>query len=133
LAIALWQSGAYEEQLLAAKILAHVARHDPARTLALIHEFSATISDWAVCDTLGMQSVKTIAPRHQPELLDCASRLAKSPMMWQRRLAIVLLTHLAKDPSQGEAILKILNPLRQEREHYIKKALIWIDRDLAIA
>src|SRR3954452_9725882 len=56
LAVALWRSGAFEEQLLAAKILGFAARRNPERTIALVCELSSDIADWAVCDTLGMQS-----------------------------------------------------------------------------
>src|SRR4051794_33373470 len=53
LAVALWKSGAFDEQLLGAKILGYAARHDPDRTIALLHELSLSVTDWAVCDTLG--------------------------------------------------------------------------------
>ena len=42
----------------------------------------------------------------------------------------LLLTHLAKEPSKTAEILSILKPLRLEKEHYIKKAIAWIDKDL---
>lgn len=133
LAVELWQSGAFEEQLLAAKILGLVARQDPERTIVLVQEFSITVTDWAVCDTLGMQSVKHIAARSEGKLIEAARQLVKSPTIWQRRLGIVLLTHFAKQRSKREELLKTLKPLRLEKEHYIKKAIAWIDRDLARA
>jgi 3-methyladenine DNA glycosylase AlkD len=130
LAVALWRSGAFEEQLLAAKILGFAARHDPERAIALLCELSSDVMDWAVCDTLGMQSVKSIAAKSGDRIVEAARQLAKSPLMWQRRLSIVLLTHLAKEPSKTAEILSILKPLRLEKEHYIKKAIAWIDKDL---
>jgi 3-methyladenine DNA glycosylase AlkD len=130
LAVALWRSGAFEEQLLAAKILGFAARHDPERAISLVCELSSDIADWAVCDTLGMQSVKGIAAKSEDKLVEAARQLAKSSLMWQRRLSIVLLTHVAKEPSKRAEILGILRPLRLEKEHYVKKAIAWIDKDL---
>ena len=127
---ALWKSGAFEECLLAAKILGAAARKHPEQTIALLEEFSSSIKDWAVCDTLGMQSVKPIAKKHQDAVLNSAKRLVAMPAMWQRRLGIVLLTHYAKEPARRAEVQQIVRPLRPEKEHYIKKALAWLDRDL---
>ena len=131
LAIKLWRSGAFEEQLLAAKILGLAARDNPDRAVALVLEFSSGVTDWAVCDTLGMQSVKSIAAKNEDKVIEAARKLLKSSRMWQRRVGIVLLTHYTKVTSKQEAIRAMLYPLRIEQEHYIKKAIAWIDRDLA--
>lgn len=129
---ALWESGAFEERLLAAKLLGAVARTDGDQTLALVEEFASGVADWAVCDTIGMQSVKAIATKYEGQIFEVAKRLARSPAMWPRRLAIVLLTHYAKQPARRGAIQEIVRPLRGEKEHYIKKALAWLDRDLGV-
>src|SRR5436190_16133304 len=60
LVTALWDSDYIEEKLLAAKLLGKMARKDPERTLKLIRKFSKNITDWAVCDTLAMQSPRSI-------------------------------------------------------------------------
>jgi len=54
LAKELWNSGAFEEKLLAAKLLNVICKKDPLLSLKLVKGFSKDISDWAVCDTLGM-------------------------------------------------------------------------------
>ena len=128
---ALWRSGAFEERLLAAKLLGSVARKDPEQTLALVEEFSREIEDWAVCDTLGMQSVKAIAAKQRDRILEMSGRLVAARAMWQRRLGVVLLTHYAKDAGLRDELLTIVRPLRADREHYIQKALAWLDRDTA--
>ncbi len=131
LAIKLWRSGFHEEQLLAAKILGLAARENPERTIALLMEFSTNITDWAVCDTLATQSIKSIAAKQETKIFEAAQELLESSEMWQRRLGIVLLTHYANVPAKQQTILAMLSPLRTETEHYIKKALAWIDRDIA--
>ena len=99
--------------------------------MALLIEFSTDVTDWAVCDTLAVQSVKSIAAKHEDKVIAVAGELLKSSGMWQRRLGIVLLTRYAKVTSKHEALLAMLSPLRSEKEHYIKKAIAWFDRDLA--
>ena len=128
---ALWQSGMFEERLLAAKLLAAIAAKDPAQTLALIEQFSFEVSDWAVCDTIGMQAVKAIRTKQEAAIIQLAKRLVRAKGMWQRRLGIVILTHYAKQPARRAVVRKIVQPLRAEKEHYIRKALAWLDRDLA--
>src|SRR5215510_12797371 len=48
----LWDSGAFEEKLLAAKLLNVICKKDPQLSLRLVATFSKNISDWAVCDSL---------------------------------------------------------------------------------
>src|SRR6185295_18928947 len=97
LAEALWKSGAFEEKLLAAKLLGSSCKKDPDRALTLAKKFAAEINDWAVCDTLGMQGVKGIALEKQIELFAWSNKLVKSKNLWERRLGLVLLAHFVKD------------------------------------
>src|SRR5262245_44992178 len=61
----LWKSGAFEEKLLAAKLLNVICKKDPIVSLKLVSGFSKDISDWAVCDAIGMQSLKPVAKKIQ--------------------------------------------------------------------
>jgi len=112
-------------------VLGSVARTDPIQTLALVEEFSGEVADWAVCDTLGTQSVKAITGKQQERILGMSRRLIAANSMWQRRLGVVLLTHYAKDIGMRDELVAIVRPLRADKEHYIQKALAWLDRDLA--
>ena len=78
LAKELWSSGAFEEKLLSAKMLNLICRKDPMLSLKLVAEFSRDISDWAVCDTVGMQSLKPVAKKIQKEIFDLSAKLIKS-------------------------------------------------------
>jgi 3-methyladenine DNA glycosylase AlkD len=127
---ALWKSGAFEERLLAAKILGRICKQDPKLALKLTKRFASEITDWAVCDTLGMQGVKGIASQETATIFGLSKSLIKSNNFWERRLAIVLLTHFAKDRSLRQAIEAIVNQVRQDKEHYVTKAVQWIERDL---
>jgi 3-methyladenine DNA glycosylase AlkD len=128
---ALWRSGAFEERLLAAKLLGALARQDPARALAFINAASKDLSDWAVCDTLGTQGVRPIAPTQHRSIVAMAERLSRSRRLWGRRLAIVLLLNFASVSKERATIRRILAPLRSDKEPYIRKALAWIDKALS--
>ena len=126
---ALWKSGAFEEKLLAAKLLGSSCKKDPDRALTLAKKFAAEITDWAVCDTLGMQGVKGIASEKQIELFAWSNKLVKSRNLWERRLGLVLLTHFVKDRNSRTQIEKTLARLSGDKEHYVKKAVEWLQRD----
>jgi len=126
----LWNSGAFEEKLLAVKILGRICKSDPDETLALLAQFSKEIMDWAVCDTLATQGIRGICKIKQEEIFDLAKKFLKSNDFWQRRLGIVLLTNYAKDPSLRSQIEGLIEPLADDKETYINKAIVWIRKDL---
>ena len=130
LAEALWKAGAFEERLLAAKLLGSSCKKDPDRALKLAKRFGAQISDWAVCDTLGMQGLRGIAVKKRRELFAFSNRLVKSKSSWERRLALVLLTNFVKEKDSRAHIEETLARLSGDPEHYVKKAVEWLRRDL---
>ena len=52
----LWDAASLEERILAGKLLGKIAKRDPTYALQLVENFSAEITNWAVCDALGMQA-----------------------------------------------------------------------------
>jgi 3-methyladenine DNA glycosylase AlkD len=131
LAEALWSAGAFEERLLATKLLGAVARQDPERTLRFVSTASKDLSDWAVCDTLGTQGVRSIALARRDEIFALAERLVRSRHLWERRLGIVLLLNFAVITAERAVIRRIVAPLRSDKEPYVQKALTWLDKDLS--
>ncbi|MGE0772171.1 MAG: DNA alkylation repair protein [Cyclobacteriaceae bacterium] len=127
----LWQSGWFEERMLAAKLLALVANKDPERAMKLVSKMSKEVTDWAICDTIGTQSTRKLIKTMEAEIFGLSARLTKSKSLWQRRLAIVLLINYNKDPSYHERIEKQIAALRNDKEYYVVKAIQWMDRDFA--
>jgi len=126
----LWMSGAFEEQLLAAKMLRLVCKKNPEQSLILVERFSKNINDWAVCDTLGMQSLKPVAKKMQNEIFDLSARLIRSDNTWQRRLSLVLLEVFTKDKNLHTEIKKRVKMLEKDEEYYVIKAIVWINRNI---
>ena len=126
----LWASGAYEERLLATKILGRAARKSPAETWSTAREFAEDLSDWATCDTLGMEGIRGLLPKLQNEVFASALEYCGREGEWQRRFGLVLLTHFAGDPDRRAPLLATINSCADDRRHYVKKALEWLRKDL---
>jgi len=129
LAKELWNSGAFEEKLLAAKLLNIICKKDPLLSLKFVAGFSKDISDWAVCDTVGMQSLKPVAKKIQKEIFDLSAKLIKSKNPWERRLSLVIIEVFTKDKSLHPEIIKRVKMLKNDEEYYVNKAVVWIKRN----
>ena len=126
----LWNSGAFEEKLLAAKLLNVICKKDPLLSLKLVTGFTKDISDWAVCDCLGMQSLKPVAKKIPNEIFGMSAKLIKSKNLWKRRLSLVIIEVFTKDKSLHPEIMKRVKTLENDEEYYVKKAVDWIKRNL---
>src|SRR4030095_255036 len=125
----LWDSGAFEEKLLAAKLLNVICKRDPLLSLKIVAGFSKDISDWAVCDTVGMQSLKPVAKKIQKEIFDLSAKLVRSKNLWERRLSLVIIEVYTKEKSLQPEIIKRVKMLENDEEYYVKKAVVWIKRN----
>ncbi len=126
----LWRSGAYEEKILAAKIIRLIAKQDPERAITLVEIYADGIDNWAVCDTLGMQSLKSINKIRTKEVFVLAEKLSVSDNMWHRRLSLVLLEDFCKRPELHAAIWKLINKQKGDKEYYVKKAVVWLESSI---
>lgn len=126
----LWKSGAYEEKILAAKIIRLIAKQDPEKAMDLVEKYADGIDNWAVCDTLGMQSLKSINKIRTKEVFELANRLSESKNMWHRRLSLVLVEDFNKRPELHPAILKLIKKQKSDKEYYIKRAVVWLESSM---
>lgn len=126
----LWRSGFYEEKIIALKIMGCIAKKDPEQSLQLIEKFSKGIDNWAECDTMGMQALKPIIKTHQKEIFLLAKKYNTSADMWQRRLSLVLVEYYTRDKLLLPEINKLVKALENDKEYYVKKAIIWINKNI---
>lgn len=126
----LWNSGAFEEKLLSGKLLNLICKKDPRLALRLVTGFTKDISDWAVCDCVGMQSLKPVTKKIQQEIFDLSAKLVKSKNLWERRLSLVIIEVFTKDRSLHPEIMRRVRILEKDEEYYVKKAVDWIKRNL---
>jgi 3-methyladenine DNA glycosylase AlkD len=133
LAVFLWKSEFYEERLLAAKILVAVAGKHPDDAIAITRSFAADLKDWSICDTLGMGVSKALRKKRKDEILELSDELLHEKSFWQRRLGLVLLECFTKDISMHGYIRERIALVTHEKEHYIKKAITWLNRAMQAA
>jgi len=119
----LWTSGAFEEKLLAGKLLNVICKKDPFLSLKLVTGFTKDISDWAVCDCVGMQSLKPVAKKIQNDIFALSAKLIKSKNLWERRLSLVIIEVFTKDRSLHPEIVKRVKVLEGDEEYYVRKAV----------
>lgn len=127
----LWDAGAFEEKLLAVKVLQKIAKKDAAMSLQLVQYFAPGIDNWAVCDAIGMQGLQTILKTHQKEIFGLAKKYNRSANFWERRLSLVLVEWYTRDKTLHPEIKKLVKPLENDSEYYVKKAVVWINKNFA--
>jgi 3-methyladenine DNA glycosylase AlkD len=125
----LWDAGAFEEKILAGKLLGKIAKQNPQCALQLVESFSAEIANWAVCDTLGMQALKSIVKTHEKEIFALAKKLNRSKNLWQRRLSLVLIEWYTRNTSSHPEIKKLVKNLKNDEEYYVRKAVAWVEKN----
>lgn len=126
----LWKAGSLEEKTIAVKMLGRIAKNDPEQSLQLIQTFSKNIGNWAICDAMGMQGLKPILKTHQKRIFALAWKYNSSKDFWQRRLSLVLVEWYTRIPEHHNEIKKLVKNLEDDEEYYVKKAIIWIKRNL---
>lgn len=125
----LWKAGALEEKVLAVKILGKIAKKDPERSLKMVQLFAKNIGNWAVCDAIGMQGLKPILKTHQKEIFELAKKYNQSTDFWQRRLSLVLVEWYTRVKALHPEIKKLVKNLEKDEEYYVKKAIVWINKN----
>lgn len=127
---ALWATGVYEARMLAVKLLEWQSKTDPERGIAVVQRFAPEIDNWAICDTIGMKSLKKLNRKYPERIIALAETFAVSPHMWERRLSMVLLWDLCKDKKWHPRIKRIVDMHRGDKEKYMKKGVVWLDKTL---
>lgn len=126
----LWKNGTHEERLIAAKILGKHAKKNPDKTLQLVYDYSNDLYDWAICDTLAMQSLKPLVEKYKKEIWQISDELIVSKNEWQRRFALVVIEYYCRYPEDHTRIKKQIAKVKNNQEFYVKKAVKWLEREL---
>ena len=129
LAEELWTSGALEEKIIAIKIIEKEGKKDPGKLMKLFKQFSKNIDNWAVCDGLGMQFLRGIVKTHARDIFALAGQYNRSKDPWQRRLSLVMVEWYTRQSDHHAEIKKLVKNLEGDDEYYVKKAIVWINRN----
>ncbi len=128
---ALWNTGIYEARMIAVKLLEWQSKTDPERGIATVIRFGPEIDNWAICDTIGMKSLKKLNKKYPERIIALSAQFAQSSLMWERRLSMVLLWDLCKDKKWHPRINQLVDLHRGDKEKYMKKAVVWLDKTLS--
>jgi 3-methyladenine DNA glycosylase AlkD len=129
LANELWDSGALEEKIIAIKIMEKMGKQDPDKLLSLFKRFSKQIDNWAVCDGMGMQFLRSIVKTHAKQIFELARKLNHSKDSWQRRLSLVMVEWYTRHSDYIDEIRQLVKNLENDDEYYVKKAVVWIKKN----
>jgi len=77
-----------------------------------------------------MQSLKPVAVKYQKEIFGLAKQLNREKNFWQRRLSLVLVEAYARDVVFHPATHALISPLRKDKEYYVKKAIVWLEKSM---
>jgi 3-methyladenine DNA glycosylase AlkD len=131
LAEELWKSGSLEEKIIAIKIIEKKGKTDPDKVLNLLRRFSKSIDNWAVCDGLGMQFVRGVIKVYPEKIFSLANEYSNSTNFWERRLSLVMVEWYTRLPEFHPQIKALVRHLENDKEYYVKKAVVWIKKNFA--
>lgn len=133
----LWDSNIHEARVAAAKLLTQARlRPDDSAAWDLICTWVPQFDAWAIADhTCSAAQKRLIA---DPTRLDTVEHWTQSPLMWQRRAALVAtlpfarLNHLKEiDHAARERVLGWAAGYLTDKDWFIQKAVAWWLRDLS--
>ncbi len=127
----MWKRGYREERIIPAFALERIGKKDPAGSLKLVKSFLPGIDNWEICDQLGVRALKPLAKSKPHDVLSLGKKCAKSRKVWERRFGAVTMIPFAhgKD-SVSQNFFDVLEPLMEDMEHDVKKAVSWALREL---
>ncbi len=127
-----WPRGVFELRLAAVEqLVAETELLTPA-DLAWLERLLSEARTWALVDPLAVQVVGVLLEAH-PESASEVRRWAADPDFWLRRSA--LLVHLLPmrrgDAAAFARFAAVAEPLLEEREFFVRKAIGWVLRERA--
>ena len=128
---ALWSAPVHERRMAAVELLEfHVARLQPGDMPAL-ERLLREARTWALVDGLAASVVGPLVERH-PALASVLDRWVVDDDFWLRRSALLaLLLALRRGAGDFQLFSRYADPMLQEKEFFIRKAIGWVLRDTA--
>jgi 3-methyladenine DNA glycosylase AlkD len=125
---ALWAKPVFERRMAAVCLLELRGDVLEARDLALIERFIRASNTWAFVDDLAGDVAGDLALRF-PEARPILDEWARDDDFWVRRSALLALLKPLKKGSDFEQFASYAEPMLEEREFFIRKAIGWVLRE----
>lgn len=129
-ALALLQSRWHEERLLGLLLLVGIYQRGLGDDKQAVYDaylaHTRHINNWDLVDA---SAEHIVGPHVSPHRLDVLERLARSPDLWERRIAMLATFHWIKQ-GQFAPALRIATLLLADRHDLIHKAVGWMLREI---
>ena len=76
-----------------------------------------------------MQFLRGIVKTHAETIFGMANKLNRSKDSWQRRLSLVMVEWYTRKKEHHQQIKQLVKALENDEEYYVKKAIVWINRN----
>lgn len=136
LASALWDTNVHEARVAAAKLLTQARIAEDEAVWRLIASWVPSFDGWAVADHACDAGERRLVA--DPSRLDEVGEWTQSPLMWQRRAALVITLPWTKqnfpkdqDIAIRDRVLGWCADYATEKDWFIQKAVAWWLRDLS--
>src|SRR5690606_30127932 len=133
--LALLHSPWHEDRLLALLLwVEQYQRGDAARRQLIFDDYlahTAYINNWDLIDSSAMHIVgaQLFNTGQQRSPIDLLTKLAQSPSLWERRIAIMATFHFIRQ-SEFDETLRIADLLLHDKQDLIHKAVGWMLREV---
>jgi 3-methyladenine DNA glycosylase AlkD len=125
----LWPRGIFEDRAMAVELLELHPRLLVAEDVELIERVLRDAHTWALVDALAVSVVGPLVERF-PALTRTMARWARDEDFWIRRSALLSqLLPLRKGRTDLELFGRWADPMLEEREFFIRKAIGWVLRE----
>lgn len=127
----LWRRGIHECRMAAVELLALYSDRLAEADAALIERLIREAKTWAVVDGLAAAVFGRLVDRF-PALVATVERWTRDEDFWVRRAGLLaLLVSLREGRGDFELFGRLADPLLEEKEFFIRKAIGWVLRDVA--
>lgn len=94
------------------------------KDLALLEQYlvayATQVDNWAACDLLTFK-----VKNHETEFLNLSRKFVQAGNLFLRRIGVIILFKLVDD-QHIDAILAIVDSLKEEQEYYVNMAVAWL-------
>ncbi|MBI1172791.1 DNA alkylation repair protein [bacterium] len=136
LAAALWDTNIHEARVAAAKLLTQARIAEDGTVWRLIASWVPQFDAWAIADHVCDAGERRLVA--DPSRLDEVEGWTQSPLMWQRRAALVITLPWTKqnfpkaqDLAIRDRVLSWCSAYAEDKDWFIQKAVAWWLRDLS--
>jgi len=125
----IWNEGSFEARQIVGKSLDKFGPKNPKVCLDFVSSVLLDLDNWAVCDNLAMYGVEPIVYSNPELVLPLSEKWIKEGNKWIRRFGVVSLRGY-KSIQTTDKVFKILDPVMEDKDKDIKKAVSWILREI---